>query len=80
LFLVYLVGVSTGSIIITAEEVQDSKFTVSMTLSAYKLDKKDFFGKVISIIILNLYNYNVFLYSLTHSLKFTKHKKMENSL
>ena len=29
-----------------AEEVQDSKFTVHMQLSASKLDKKDFFGKV----------------------------------
>lgn len=39
-------GASRGQIIIVAEEVQDSKFTIHMQLEASKLDKKDFFGKV----------------------------------
>lgn len=39
-------GEPRGSISITAEEVQDSKFEVKMQLSGSKLDKKDFFGKV----------------------------------
>lgn len=39
-------GASRGQIIILAEEVQDSKFTIHMQLSATKLDKKDLFGKV----------------------------------
>ena len=39
-------GASRGEIVIVAEEVQDSKYTISMQLSASHLDKKDFFGKV----------------------------------
>lgn len=39
-------GASRGEIVILAEEVQDSKYTISMQLSASHLDKKDFFGKV----------------------------------
>ncbi len=35
-----------GKIVIQAEEIQDSKYTITMQLSATKLDKKDFFGKV----------------------------------
>ena len=31
-----------------AEEVQDSKYTLAIQLSASKLDKKDLFGKVFS--------------------------------
>ena len=37
---------------IVAEEVQDSKYTIAMQLSASHLDKKDFFGKVDSIVSL----------------------------
>ena len=36
----------TGKIAIHMEEVQDSKFVVGLDLSAKKLEKKDFFGKV----------------------------------
>ena len=39
-------GASRGEIVILAEEVQDSKYTIAMQLSASHLDKKDFFGKV----------------------------------
>ena len=39
-------GDPRGQITILAEEVQDSKFTIHMQLSASKLDKKDLFGKV----------------------------------
>jgi len=39
-------GASRGQIMIQAEEVQDSKYNIHMQLSASKLDKKDFFGKV----------------------------------
>ena len=39
-------GTPRGQINVLAEEVQDSKFTVTMQLAASKLDKKDFFGKV----------------------------------
>ena len=39
-------GEARGQITILAEEVQDSKFTIHMQLSASKLDKKDLFGKV----------------------------------
>ena len=42
----YLPGAPTGKITIQAEEVQDSKFIVDFQLSATKLEKKDFFGKV----------------------------------
>ena len=35
-----------GEIVVLAEEVMDSKYTISMQLSAAHLDKKDFFGKV----------------------------------
>lgn len=42
-------GAPGGEIIIVAEEVQDSKYTVHMQLSGTKLDKKDFFGKVVSL-------------------------------
>ena len=42
----YLPGAPTGKITIQAEEVQDSKFIVDFELSATKLEKKDFFGKV----------------------------------
>ncbi|XP_019852495.1 PREDICTED: copine-9-like isoform X2 [Amphimedon queenslandica] len=38
-------GEPRGGIRITVEEVQDSKFDVTLQLSASKLDKKDFFGK-----------------------------------
>lgn len=40
------VGKPRGNIIIGAEEIEDSKFEVTLQLSASKLDKKDFFGKV----------------------------------
>ena len=39
-------GNSRGKIVIRVEEVQDSKFNIEMHLTATKLDKKDFFGKV----------------------------------
>ena len=39
-------GASLGKITIQAEEVQDSKYSITMQLSATKVDKKDFFGKV----------------------------------
>ncbi len=45
----YFTGTVTGEIIITAEEVRDSKFSLHMQLSASKLDKKDLFGKVSSL-------------------------------
>ena len=45
-------GASRGEIVIVAEEVQDSKYTIAMQLSASHLDKKDFFGKVDSIVSL----------------------------
>ena len=35
-----------GTITVQAEEVQDSKFSITMQLAANKLDKKDLFGKV----------------------------------
>ena len=35
-----------GNIQIIAEEIEDTKFEVKLQLSAVKLDKKDFFGKV----------------------------------
>ena len=41
-----IIGASRGEIVIVAEEVQDSKYSISMQLSAGHLDKKDFFGKV----------------------------------
>ena len=41
-----IIGEVRGQIIVQAEEVQESKFTVQMQLSASKLDKKDLFGKV----------------------------------
>ena len=37
---------SCGKIHLMAEELQDNKFDVHVQLSASKLDKKDFFGKV----------------------------------
>ena len=39
-------GEKRGTITVQAEEVQDSKFTITMQLAANKLDKKDLFGKV----------------------------------
>lgn len=42
----YAPGESRGRIILQTEEVADSKYTISFQLSATKLDKKDFFGKV----------------------------------
>ena len=42
-----ITGASRGEIVIVAEEVQDSKYTIQMQLSAGHLDKKDFFGKVL---------------------------------
>ena len=39
-------GAPSGKITIQAEEVQDSKFILNFELSATKLEKKDFFGKV----------------------------------
>ena len=41
-----LLGQPRGNILISAEEIEDSKFEVNLQLSASKLDKKDFFGKV----------------------------------
>ena len=41
-----IAGASRGEIVIVAEEVMDSKYTISLQLSASHLDKKDFFGKV----------------------------------
>ena len=45
------IGAARGKITIQAEEVGDSKFTIQMQLSASKLDKKDFFGKVYTCIL-----------------------------
>ena len=45
--LLHVLGVTRGTISVVAEEMQDSKFDVTMQLSAVKLDKKDFFGKVV---------------------------------
>ena len=42
----YAVGAPRGKIKLQTEEVTDSKFSIAMKLSARKLDKKDFFGKV----------------------------------
>ena len=39
-------GSQRGTICIVAEELEDSKYDITMQLSATKLDKKDFFGKV----------------------------------
>ena len=39
-------GASRGKITLQTEEVADSKFNIALRLSATKLDKKDFFGKV----------------------------------
>lgn len=44
-----ITGASRGEIVILAEEVQDSKYTIQMQLSAGHLDKKDFFGKVLYV-------------------------------
>ena len=40
-------GEPRGNISIIAEEIEDTKFEVTLQLSGSKLDKKDFFGKVI---------------------------------
>ena len=45
------IGQVRGQIIVQPEEVQESKFTVQMQLSASKLDKKDLFGKVYMVLI-----------------------------
>ena len=37
---------SCGFVHVTGEEVEDSKYDVTVKLCARKLDKKDFFGKV----------------------------------
>ena len=39
-------GAPRGKIRLQTEEVADSKFSIIQQLSASKLDKKDFFGKV----------------------------------
>ena len=39
-------GASRGKIKLQTEEIADSKYTIGLHLSATKLDKKDFFGKV----------------------------------
>ena len=39
-------GAPRGKIRLQTEEVADSKFSIVLQLSANKLDKKDFFGKV----------------------------------
>lgn len=41
-----LPGAPRGKIRLQTEEVADSKYSISLQLSASKLDKKDFFGKV----------------------------------
>lgn len=43
---VLYLGKSRGDICIMAEEVSDTKFDITLQLSANGLDKKDFFGKV----------------------------------
>ena len=45
-FVQLLPGKPRGDIIIAAEEVADTKFEITLQLSATNLDKKDFFGKV----------------------------------
>ena len=44
------VGAPRGKIKLQTEEVADSKFSIALQLSASKLDKKDFFGKVSKLI------------------------------
>lgn len=39
-------GAPRGKIRLQTEEVPDSKYSISLQLSATKLDKKDLFGKV----------------------------------
>jgi len=41
---------SCGLVNISGEEVEESKFDITMQLYAKKLDKKDFFGKVGKIV------------------------------
>ena len=50
-FNTHIIGQPRGNIAITAEEVADSKFDITMQLSGSNLDKKDFFGKVSFCII-----------------------------
>ena len=48
-FLIYLILIASrtcGFVHVIGEEVEDSKYDVTMELYAKKLDKKDFFGKV----------------------------------
>ena len=42
----YLGNSNCGSVHVIGEEVEESKYDVTMQLYARKLDKKDFFGKV----------------------------------
>lgn len=37
-----------GFLNITGEEIEESRFDINMKMYANKLDKKDFFGKVIT--------------------------------
>ena len=50
------IGKARGNIIIGAKEIEDSKFEVTLQLSAAKLDKKDFFGKVQKSLVYKINN------------------------
>ena len=50
--MVSLPGAPRGKIRLLTEEVADSKITIGLNISATKLDKKDFFGKVRSFALI----------------------------
>ena len=56
----YASGAPRGKIRLQTEEVADSKFSIGMQLSASKLDKKDFFGKVCASLVLGVRMYHVY--------------------
>ena len=69
-------GEPRGNISIIAEEIEDTKFEVTLQLSGSKLDKKDFFGKV----IINNDHLKILLFSifsLIRTLRYQRHKKEE---
>ena len=69
-------GASRGKITLQTEEVADSKFNIAMRLSATKLDKKDFFGKV----SVKLYDIAHFLFYIMYMYTHTAREVMRLSL
>ena len=85
ILVVIIVGEPRGNIAITAEEVADSKFDISMQLSGSNLDKKDFFGKVSYMdccwpVIISCVCVCWSFLSLTRSLSYLKYMKVAISL